>query len=56
MPDNEYTPGAKAPKTGDYEELNVLGVPTGVMIHRTEGDLLPGLLRGFTWRLVQHQP
>ena len=41
--------------TGAYEELNVLGTPTG-MVHRAhEGEPLPRAPRGFTWRRVLRQ-
>lgn len=41
-----------APASGNYEELNVLGAPTGHVVAVDEGELLPGLLRGYTWRRV----
>jgi hypothetical protein len=40
-----------APLTGHYEELNVFGTPTGVMIHGHAGERLPEQPRGFAWRL-----
>jgi hypothetical protein len=46
----EHQPGDEAPHTGHYEELNVFGTPTGAVIHRHEGEMLPSAPRGFTWR------
>jgi hypothetical protein len=48
----EHPPGAHAPVTGHYEELNVFGSPTGKVEHMKEGDLLPSAPRGFGWRLI----
>ena len=53
---NEHQPGEPAPHTGDYEELNVFGSPTGWSRHVRQGDplpSLPSLPRGFSWR---HDP
>ena len=52
MHDQEYRPGAPAPSTGHYEELNVFGNPTGKSVHADEGSTLPAAPRGFSWRLV----
>jgi hypothetical protein len=49
---NEHAPGTPAPETGRYEELNVLGTATGVVVERDQGEMLPSLPRGFTWRQV----
>ena len=48
---DEHLPGAQAPVTGRYEELNVLGSRTGLAVYAKEGDRLPVLPRGFMWRL-----
>jgi hypothetical protein len=53
--DSEHDPGTPAPVTGQYEELNVLGAPTGVVIDAQQGVPLPSLPRGFTWRLTSRQ-
>ena len=55
MVHDEQLPGEPARYAGQYEELNVLGVPTGVIRKVAKGDLLPTLPRGFTWRYVSHQ-
>lgn len=52
MHNNEHKPGTPAPLSGRYEELNVLGSPTGRMIEVAQGDRLPTLPRGWTWRTV----
>jgi hypothetical protein len=46
----DYPPGARAPLTASYEELNVLGARTGKVIVAQEGNDLPSAPRGFTWR------
>ena len=46
----EHQPGARAPTTANYEELNVFGSPTGAIVHVHEGDPLPAAPRSFTWR------
>jgi hypothetical protein len=48
----EYLPGEPAPVTGDYHELNVFGRPTGWSRYLQQGETLPALPRGFTWRHV----
>jgi len=52
MDDQEYRPGAPAPSTGHYEELNVFGSPTGKVVRAEEGSKLPAAPRGFSWRHV----
>jgi hypothetical protein len=52
MDDGEHRPGAPAPRTGHYEELNVFGTPTGKVVHAEEGSKLPAAPRGFSWRHV----
>ena len=55
MAEHTHEPGIPAPNTGRYEELNVLGSPTGLAIEVREGQLLPRLPRGCAWRLVARQ-
>src|SRR4051812_20837405 len=50
MPHREHPPGALAPATGRYEELNVFGTRTGQVAHVVKGEKLPAAPRGFTWR------
>ena len=50
---SEHQPGGPAPHTGDYEELNVFGSPTGWSRHVRKGEPLPSLPRGYSWR---HMP
>jgi hypothetical protein len=52
MHSNEHRPGDQARHSGEYEELNVLGSPTGWSIYAEQGAVLPPLPRGFTWRHV----
>jgi hypothetical protein len=52
MQADEYEPGEPAPRTGEYEELNVLGARTGWAYYVRKGDALPLLPRGFKWRHV----
>jgi len=56
MEPDEHLPGAPARYSGRYDELNVLGTPTGLSIAANKGDALPSLPRGFTWRHVLAQP
>jgi hypothetical protein len=51
----EHQPGAHAPTTGHYEELNVFGTPTGKVEHVREGERLSSAPRGFTWRQVAEE-
>jgi|SRR5580698_1333466 hypothetical protein len=54
---NDYPPGAKAPVTGPYEELNVFGASTGKVVEIQQDEALPSAPRGFTWRpLRQRSP
>jgi hypothetical protein len=50
---SEHQPGAHAPATGHYEELNIFGTPTGRVEHVREGERLPHGPRGFTWREIE---
>jgi hypothetical protein len=53
---NDYEPGTPAPLTGRYQRLTIAGVPAGMAIHLQQGDPLPELPRGFTWRFVARPP
>lgn len=51
----EYLPGDRAPGSGEYEELNVFGTPTGRVAAVAKDEELPAAPRGFTWRpLAEH--
>jgi hypothetical protein len=52
MADREHQPGAPAPRTGRYQELNVFGTPTGKVVDAEEDSRLPAASRGFSWRHV----
>jgi len=47
-----HQPEEPAPRTDHYEQLNVFGTPTGVVVHVSEGEKLPAAPRGFLWRRV----
>ena len=49
----EYAPGVRAPASGTYEQLNVLGSSTGLRVAITQGETLPAAPRGFTWIMVE---
>jgi hypothetical protein len=51
----EHQPGAHAPVTGLYEELNVFGSPTRKVEHVQEGERLPRAPRDFSWRQVEEE-
>jgi hypothetical protein len=55
MEADEHLPGDPAPHTGQYHELNVFGTHTGRTIEVEQGERLPVLPRGFTWRHVRAQ-
>jgi hypothetical protein len=52
----DLPPGASAPASGPYEELNVFGAPTGNTVFVLEGEKLPASARGFTWRPLADRP
>lgn len=47
---NTYNPDENARSSGQYQELNIFGAPTGRIALMTEGDRLPSSPRGFSWR------
>jgi hypothetical protein len=49
---HEHAPGEAAPVAGNYEQLNVVGQPTGVRANVGQGHPLPPAPRGHTWTLV----
>jgi hypothetical protein len=55
MAKEEHQPGAHAPVTGHYEELNVFGSSTGRVEHVREGERLPHGPRGFSWRHIEEE-
>jgi hypothetical protein len=46
---------AFAPRAGIYEEVNVLGVPSGLRTKAWEGEQLPRSPRGYWWRLLPNE-
>ena len=51
----QVPPGGSAPASGTYEELNVLGKPTGRRVTIKATEQLPASPRGFHWRLVTNR-
>jgi hypothetical protein len=49
----EQVPGDAAPVAGNYEQLNVVGQPTGIRANVGQGHPLPAAPRGHTWTLVE---
>jgi hypothetical protein len=45
--------GTPAPESGSYEQLNVFGRATGHRVTARQGETLPDLPRGFSWRLAR---
>ena len=56
MTDTEYQPGDRAPEAGAYEELNVLGRPTGRIVAVDKDEEFPTAARAFTWRPLADYP
>lgn len=48
----EVQPGEFTTVSGTYEEVDVLGKPTGNRVAIREGERLPRSPRGFGWRLI----
>jgi hypothetical protein len=46
-----HAPGDPAPVTGDYQQLNVFGTPTGTVVSVGRGEVLPHAPIGFMWRV-----
>jgi hypothetical protein len=51
----EYSPGERAPETGMYELLSVVGSPVGIHEHFRVDTVLPAAPRAFTWRLLRRE-
>lgn len=56
MAPTELQSGQRAPHSGSYEQLNVLGTRTGAITHANEGEKLPETPRGFSWRPLTLRP
>jgi hypothetical protein len=48
----EYRPGEAAPTEGTYEQINILGQPTGIRVDVPSGHPLPRAPIGHVWRLI----
>jgi hypothetical protein len=48
--------GQPAPTSATYEQLNVLGTPTGIRVRVRRGHLLPGAPIGHDWVVVEDHP
>jgi hypothetical protein len=49
---DDHEPGQPAPATGTYEQLNIMGTPTGIRAQVSQGHPLPRAPFCHTWRLV----
>jgi hypothetical protein len=49
---SEYDPRDVAPASGRYELLNIFGTATDEAVAASEGDRLPAIPRGYSWRQV----
>ena len=49
---SEYDPSDVAPASGRYELLNIFGTATGEAVAASEGERLPAIPRGYSWRQV----
>jgi hypothetical protein len=49
---SEHDPTDDAPTSGRYELLNIFGTATGEAVSAGEGERLPAVPRGYSWRLV----
>jgi hypothetical protein len=52
---NDHLPGEKARHSGEYEEWNVRGGPTGLSVYAKQSATLPSLPSGFIWRFVTRE-
>jgi|ERR1700733_733941 hypothetical protein len=50
MGPTEYQPRERSPRSGEYEELNIFGNPTGRTALVMGDEELPPACRGFSWR------
>jgi hypothetical protein len=55
MEPREHWPGERAEVPGAYEELDVLGTPTGRIVLAAQDEELPAAPRGFSWRPLSEQ-
>ncbi len=53
---SEHQPSGPAPSTGEYEELNIFGTPTGRVAVVEKDEELPDAARGFSWRPLGDRP
>lgn len=51
--DLECAGGVPAPVAGIYVQRNMFGTPTGTYFTAAEGEILPELPRGFSWKRQQ---
>jgi hypothetical protein len=49
----EHIPGDVAPIAGIYEQLNVMGQPTGVRAAVARNQQIPAAPLGYTWTLAE---
>jgi hypothetical protein len=51
--DKSNLPEEQALVTGTYEQLNVFGPPTGIVVDVRRGETLPPAPRRYTWRYIR---
>jgi hypothetical protein len=49
---SEHDPRGVPPASGRYELLNIFGTATGEAVAANEGERLPAIPRGYSWRQV----
>lgn len=56
MRKSEHSPGEFAPASGDYEQINIFGLPNGIRTSLALGQMLPLAPVGHRWRPVDQRP
>ena len=51
----EYLPGHGAPSAGIYEQINVFGRSTGILVTLNQGQAFPDALIGHVWRAAESE-
>jgi hypothetical protein len=49
----EHSPGDAAPAAGVYEQLNIMGSPTGIRVNLAHGHPMPSAPLGHYWTLAE---
>jgi hypothetical protein len=51
-----HNAGQPAPTSATYEQMNVLGTPTGIRVRVRSGHPLPAAPIGHDWAVVEEHP